>query len=135
MKVLFVTPSYFPIVGGSEVLTRILSTKLNEMGIHADIMTLNMDRKWSPVWKTKTAKDGQAKVFREPAINPFPGLPNPLFNLLRINVIPKLSFVRRLKDYDLIHFIGEADSFYLFMFCQKAEIASVRWNFQIWRYL
>jgi len=68
MKVLFVTPSYYPIVGGSEVLTRILTAKLNEMGIHADIMTLNMDRKWSPVWKAKTAKDGQATVFKEPAI-------------------------------------------------------------------
>jgi len=109
MEILLVTPSYFPIVGGSEVMTRNISSSLNQLGIHADIMTLNMDRKWHPVWKEDIVTDGQSKVFKEPAFNPFLGVPNPLFNILRTNVIPRPSYAARFEDYDIIHFIGEAD--------------------------
>jgi glycosyltransferase involved in cell wall biosynthesis len=109
MRVILVTPSYFPIIGGSETLTHILSTKLNEQGIHSDIMTLNMDEKWNPKWRAASAKNGLSHVFKEPAVNPFPNLPNPMFNLLRMNVTPTLGFLKKLKRYDIIHFIGEAD--------------------------
>ncbi len=115
MRVLFVTPSYFPIVGGSEVLTQVLTCKLNEAGVHSDIMTLNMNKKWDPVWKEEITTDGSSNVFREPAINPLPRLPNPLFSLLKTNVVPKPSFMKRFRDFDIIHFVGEADfSFPLF---------------------
>jgi len=109
MRVLFITPSYFPIVGGSEILTHVLATKLNELGIKADIMTLNMNKKWCPKWKAETVKDGMITVFKIPALNPLPNLPNPLFNLLRANVIPNPSFSKKLRDYDVLHFVGEAD--------------------------
>jgi len=83
-------------------------------------MTFNMDRKWDPLWREDTVKDGLVSVFKEPALNPLPGLPNPLFNLLRMNVIPKPNFTRRFKDYDIIHFVGEADlSFPLFSYFTK----------------
>ena len=106
---LLVTPSYFPIVGGSEVLTRVLSTNLNKVGVNADIMTFNMNKKWAPSWKEECVKEGVVKVFKEGAFNPFPGLQNPLFNLFRINVFPKLNFIQKLSYYDIIHFVGEAD--------------------------
>jgi glycosyltransferase involved in cell wall biosynthesis len=109
MKVLLVTPSYFPIIGGSEVLTRGLSIKLNELGIKTDIMTFNMNDKWNPVWMEKTEKEGSVYVFRMPALTLFRGVPNPLYPLLRMNVLPKLSFIRKLGEYDIIHFISEAD--------------------------
>jgi glycosyltransferase involved in cell wall biosynthesis len=109
MKVLFITPSYLPIVGGSEILTRVLAAKLNEIGIKADIMTLNMDKKWCPKWKAEMVKDGMTQVFKIPALNPFPKFPSPLFILLRVNVIPNLNFTKKLRNYDIIHFIGEAD--------------------------
>lgn len=109
MKVLLVTPSYFPIIGGSETLTQNLAIKLNESRIHADIMTFNMNEKWKPFWREETEKNSSFSVFKEPALNPLPNLPNPLSNLFRINVVPKPIFTRRLKDYDIIHFIGEAD--------------------------
>jgi D-inositol-3-phosphate glycosyltransferase len=32
-----------------------------------------------------------------------------LFSLLRINVLPNPTFVKRFRDYDIIHFVGEAD--------------------------
>ena len=110
MKVLLVTPSYFPIVGGSETLTRTLSTKLNEVGIHTDIMAFNMERKWNPIYSEKIEKANNHKVFKIPALNPFPFLRiNPLHTPLRINILPKLGFNKRFQDYDIIHFLGEAD--------------------------
>lgn len=109
MKVLMVTPSYYPIIGGTEALTRLISAKLNEMGIQTDIMTFNMDIKWNPVWNEETTTDGQSQVFRISAVNPFPKLPNFLFPLFRMNVIPKLSFLKKFKDYDIIDFVGEPD--------------------------
>lgn len=109
MRVLFVTPSYFPIVGGSETLIRVMASKLNELGIKADILTLNMNKKWRPIWKAETIKDGAITVFKVSAFNPLPNLPNPLFNLLRVNVIPNLSFTKKLRNYDVLHFVGEAD--------------------------
>lgn len=109
MNILLVTPSYFPIIGGSEALTRTLCTKLNEVGIHTDIMTFNMDKKWYPLWEEDTKKEGSYNVFRMPAFNPFAGAANYLDALFKINVFPKPSFISRLKQYDVIHFIGEAD--------------------------
>jgi len=120
MRIILVTPSYFPIIGGSEILTRVISKELNEQGIHVDIMTLNMDEKWKTRWNATLDTDGLSRVFKEPAINPLPNLPNPMFNFLRMNVIPTLGFLKKLGQYDIIHFIGEADlSFPLFSFFMK----------------
>ncbi len=124
MRILIVTPSYFPIVGGSETLTRILSMKLSQAGIQTDIMTYNMVKKWKPFWKEKLSREGQTTVFKEPALNPFPGLPNPLSNFLGINVLPKPAFLQKYKDYDILHFVGEADlSFPIFsLFVKKPKL-------------
>lgn len=109
MRILFVTPSYFPIVGGSEVLTRMLSTKMNEIGIANDIMTLNMERKWQTHWRDVTGQDGQTTLIKESALSLPHGFLNPLPSFLQINVIPNLTFANKLKNYDVIHFVGEAD--------------------------
>jgi glycosyltransferase involved in cell wall biosynthesis len=110
MKVLIVTPSYFPIVGGSETLIRTLSTKLNEMGVHTDVMAYNMDEKWNVVWSDKTEKNSDFSVFKVAALKPFPFLSiSPLYYPLRLNVWPRPSFRKRFEDYDIIHFLGEAD--------------------------
>ncbi|MGA2683079.1 MAG: glycosyltransferase family 4 protein [Candidatus Bathyarchaeia archaeon] len=110
MKVLIVTPSYFPIVGGSEILTRALSTELNEAGIHTDIMAFNMEKKWKPIYSEKVETGINHQVFKMPALNPFPFLQvSPLHPPLRINVLPKPGFKKKFHDYDIIHFLGEAD--------------------------
>jgi glycosyltransferase involved in cell wall biosynthesis len=94
------------------------------MGISTDIMTFNMNEKWSPVWKEETVENGSYKVFRVPALNPFPYGPNPMFNLLRVNVIPKPSFLSKLREYDVLHFIGETDLSLLFLsyFIRKPKL-------------
>jgi glycosyltransferase involved in cell wall biosynthesis len=109
MKVLLTTPSYFPIVGGSETLTRALAHTLNEQGITTDVMTFNMQKKWSPLWKLETSKDGPTVIFKEAAFNPLRDLPNPLSNVFRVNVFPNPNFAKKLREYDVIHFISEAD--------------------------
>jgi glycosyltransferase involved in cell wall biosynthesis len=117
MKVLMVTPSYYPIVGGSETAIRILAKRLNEIGIQTDVMTYNMNQKWQPIWKEETAKDDSSRILKIPAFNPAKifGI-NPL-ETLRIYLIPRPDFAMKFKEYDIIHFQGEADlSFPLFSY-------------------
>lgn len=86
MKVLMVIPSYHPIIGGTQILVRKLATTLNIMGTHADVMTFNMNRKWSPVWREEIWKD-EFKVFRIPVFNPFSTPTNPSGWLLRMRIL------------------------------------------------
>jgi glycosyltransferase involved in cell wall biosynthesis len=110
VKVLIVTPSYFPIVGGSETLIRTLSTKLNEAGVHTDVMAFNMDEKWKVLWSEEIYKNSNFKIFKVPGFKPLPFLSESLlYQPLRINVLPRLDFKKRFEDYDIIHFLGEAD--------------------------
>jgi glycosyltransferase involved in cell wall biosynthesis len=116
-----VTPSYYPIVGGTEVFVRRLATKLNALRTHADIMTFNMVRKWKPFWREVT-ESGVFKVFKISAVaSPFNFLPvNPLYLTFRISVIPKLGFTKIFDNYDIIHFFDEVDlSFPLFSFSTR----------------
>lgn len=109
MKVLLLTPSYFPIVGGTERLVENLATKLNEIGIRADVMTFNMTKKYVPSWREEI-KELNFKVFRVPAFNAFKNMEhNPLEILFKANVVPKLNFTTILKDYDILHFHDDVD--------------------------
>jgi glycosyltransferase involved in cell wall biosynthesis len=110
MNVLLVTPSYAPIIGGSETLTHNTAIKLNEIGIRTDVLTLNMKQKWIPIRRKEFEEDAMFKVIKVPAINPFRSAKiNPLYPLLRMNVIPDPNFIKIFREYDVIHFIGEAD--------------------------
>jgi glycosyltransferase involved in cell wall biosynthesis len=124
MKVLMITPSYDPIIGGTERVVQNLTVELNQHGIQTDIMTLNMNRKWKPFWREEI-KGGDFKLFRVPAINVFQNLEfNPLKFSVGAHVIIKLSFVKWLKDYDVLHFHDDVDlSFSLFScFVKKPKV-------------
>lgn len=122
MKVLMITSSYYPIVGGAETVIRSLSIKLNEMGIQTDVMTFNMDRKWNPTLKTQTDEMDGLNVFKIPALNWFPMEHSDRITL-KINLIPG-RFVNRFKGYDILHFHYSGDlSFQLFScFVKKPKI-------------
>lgn len=131
MKVLLVTPSYHPIVGGTETAIRILSTTLNEIGIHTDVMTFNMNQKWNPIWREETEDNGLFKVFKMPAFNPATFFRiNPL-ELIYVYVIPRPDFAKKFKDYDIIHFQGEADFSFplLSFFVRKPKIWTSHVNY------
>jgi len=120
-----VSPSYEPIVGGTETFVLQLATALNAFGVHADVMTFHMNRKWKPIWR-KTSSNKDFTVYRVPAIaNPLGFLPiNPLHLILGINVFPKLGFTRLFNNYDVIHFCDEVDLSFPFFsaFLKKPKI-------------
>src|SRR5207248_10523095 len=70
MKVLMATPSYAPILGGTETAVRELSLALRKRGHSVDILTINMDAKWHPRWTTVVAEEQGGRVFRWGACNP-----------------------------------------------------------------
>lgn len=120
MRVLMVTPGFHPIKGGTETMVRNFSIELNKIGVHADVMTFNMDRKWSPKWRGKIEKINGITVFKVPALNWLP-VNSPRINL-GINFIPG-RFRHLMAEYDIIHFHEAEFSFPLFSyFTRKPKI-------------
>jgi len=119
-KVLMLTPSYDPIIGGTETVVKNLAINLNKIGVQADVMTFNMDRKWEPRWKWDVREEDGFKVYRIPAFNPFRKMPNPIGLFFRLNVIPDPSFKKIIKEYDILHFHDDVDlTFPLFSYFVK----------------
>ena len=114
------TPSYDPIIGGTETVVKNLAINLNKIGVETDVMTFNMDKKWEPKWKWEIKKEDGFKVYRIPAFNLFTKMPNPMGFFFKVNVIPSPSFRRILKDYDILHFHDDVDlTFPLFSYFVK----------------
>jgi len=111
------TPGFHPIKGGTETVVRNLSVALNSIGVHTDIMTFNMDRKYAPKWRGNTEKIDGITVFKVPALNWLPIEHSPRITL-GVNLIPG-KFVNLLKEYDIIHFHEVDFSFPLFSFFVK----------------
>jgi glycosyltransferase involved in cell wall biosynthesis len=107
-----ITPSYYPIKGGAEAVIRNLSIKLNEIGVHTDVMTFNMNRTWDSFWQAKIERIDSIKVFKIPALNWFPMTHSDRITL-GINLIPG-RFRAFLKNYDILHFHGGDLTFPLF---------------------
>jgi len=116
LRVLMVTPCYYPIKGGTETVVRNLSIALNKTGIDTDVMTFNMDRKWNPKWRGKIEKIDGITVFKIPALNWLP-IEHSLRVTSGINLIPG-RFTHLLRSYDIIHF-HEDLSFPFFSFLVK----------------
>ena len=114
MRILMVTPGYYPIKGGTETIVRNLSIELNKRGMHTDVMTFNMDQKWKPKWQGKTESSDGITIFKIPALNWFP-IEHSDRITLGINLIPG-RFTNTLKDYDIVHFHEFELSFPLFSF-------------------
>ena len=112
-----VTPSYYPIKGGAEAVIRTLSIRLNKIGVHTDIMTFNMNRKWNPSWQGRTEKIDGINVFKIPALNWLPMVHSDRITL-GINLIPG-RFRKYLKNYDIIHFHGAELTFPFFSYAVK----------------
>jgi glycosyltransferase involved in cell wall biosynthesis len=117
MRVLMVTPSYYPIQGGAETVVRDLSIELNKMEVQTDILTFNMNRKWNPSWQAKNEKADGINVFKIPALDWFP-LAHSDRITLGINLIPG-RFRNHLRKYDIIHFHGGDLTFPLFSYTIK----------------
>ena len=110
MKVLMITPTYDPIIGGAEFVVKSLTNKLNELDIQTDILTFNMDKIWSPDWKNELLIKNNSKIYRVQAFNLFQRMSfNPTRFLFNVNIIPNLSFRKIFNEYDILHFHNDMD--------------------------
>lgn len=103
-----VTPSYYPLVGGTESLIENITMELNKMGIGTDVMTFNIDEKWNPWSVTRTRRENIEKINGVKVIKIQALTLLPLRPLFRINFIPG-RFTHQLTNYDIIHFHNEID--------------------------
>lgn len=127
MKVLMVTPFYYPVIGGSETQIENLSLKLNEIGKVADIMTFNLDSTGKPKSFGKIEKINGLNIIRIPAFRFFPSkLQHNKINFM-VNFIPG-RFTRIFKNYDVLHFHNETDlTFPVFSFnTNKSKVFHLR---------
>jgi glycosyltransferase involved in cell wall biosynthesis len=122
MRVLMVTPSYYPITGGAETLIRNLSIKLDNSGIHTDILTFNMLKKWEPQLESKREKLDNLTIYKIPGFNWFPTVHSDRITF-GINLIP-LKFRKIFNEYDIIHFhVGDLSLPFFSLDMQKPKIA------------
>jgi glycosyltransferase involved in cell wall biosynthesis len=108
------TPGFHPIKGGTETIVRNFSIELRRIGVHVDVMTFNMDQKYTPKWNGKIEKIDGINVFKVPALNWLPIEHSPRITL-HVNLIPG-RFTNLMKRYDIIHFHELDFSFPLFSF-------------------
>jgi len=122
MKVLMVTPSYYPSIGGIETFIETIVKKLNERGVNADVMSLNRTADWQPVWRGSTMFEGSHKVIKVPT-RKIPEIRigsktlTPMKAYLQTSFLPKSSYSKLVKNYDISHFHDENDLSLLFSTC------------------
>jgi glycosyltransferase involved in cell wall biosynthesis len=132
MRVLMITPSFFPIRGGAESVVGNLAVRLNDLGIDTDIMTFNMSQKWKPRWQSKREKYCDVDIYKIPGLNWFPMKHSDRITL-GINLIPG-RFRNHLEEYDLLHFHVGDMSFPLFSFAiGKPKILHFHGDLEIYR--
>jgi glycosyltransferase involved in cell wall biosynthesis len=121
MKVLMITPSYDPIIGGTEAVVKNLAIELSRYGHEVDILTFNMDTKWHPRITSKYNVENSIKVIRWGAF----GVPITRFKLinrilstifyfaftktLNIHVLPVPGIAKIARDYDVLHYHDDVD--------------------------
>jgi glycosyltransferase involved in cell wall biosynthesis len=102
MKVLMVTPYYFPTtIGGTESQIENISIKLNQLNIKTDVLTLNYVSKGITALHDDFEVINGLRVFRVPAAR----LPRPTFFVNHVAT----GFRRLMADYDFIHFHNDTD--------------------------
>ncbi|MEM2522664.1 MAG: glycosyltransferase family 4 protein [Candidatus Bathyarchaeia archaeon] len=117
MRVLMVTPCYYPVKGGTETIVKNLATMLNKSGVQTDVMAFNVDQNRNPKWQGKTEKIDGITVYRIPALEWIPIKHSDRITL-GVNFIPG-RFTNILKNYDIIHFHEFELSFPFFSFFVK----------------
>jgi glycosyltransferase involved in cell wall biosynthesis len=108
-RVLMVTPSFYPLVGGTETVVMELTKHLNLAGVRTDVLTISMERKWRPRWEWSTETHEGFTIHRVPALQPFLHVPNPLAHLFNMHVIPSPAMRNILHEYQLLHFHDSVD--------------------------
>jgi glycosyltransferase involved in cell wall biosynthesis len=106
MKILMITPFYYPIIGGSETQIENLAINLNKIGMRTDVVTFNFDEMMRPLPFEKNEIINGLRVIKKPAFNFLPIHHNKI-NFM-VNFIPR-KFNQIFKEYDVLHFHNETD--------------------------
>jgi glycosyltransferase involved in cell wall biosynthesis len=125
MKVLMVTPTYYPTIGGIETFIETIAKSLNERNVSTDIMVLSRTADGNASWGGGVSSSEAGKVIRVPTskIPEFQFLKRtitPFRVYLQTEFVPESSCLRLMKDYDILHFHDENDlSLFTFSFLIK----------------
>ncbi|MCD6242842.1 glycosyltransferase family 4 protein [Candidatus Bathyarchaeota archaeon] len=117
MRVLMVSPCYYPVKGGTETTVRNLAIALNKNKIQTDVMAFNVDQTRKPRWQGKTERIDGIVIYRIPALDWLP-ITHSARVTAGVNFIPG-KFTHILKKYDVIHFHEVEFSFPFFSFFVK----------------
>jgi glycosyltransferase involved in cell wall biosynthesis len=110
LRVAQLTPSYLPMVGGTEVYVDSLSSYLGKQGVSNEIIALCVTRKWERSKQlTKNVIDAR-RVLVWPSYGIGP-LRSPMTRILRAHYLPAHRSLLRehLEAFDLLHFHDEVD--------------------------
>jgi glycosyltransferase involved in cell wall biosynthesis len=119
MKVLMVTPFYYPVIGGTESFIQSVSIELNKMHVDTDIMTFNLSEKMKPLWSEKEELINSVKTISIPTLNLIPSRLHSHRTTFMVNFVPKW-ILGGLERYDIIHFHNDVDlSFPFFSYPSK----------------
>jgi len=102
------TPSFDPIIGGTETFVRDVTAKLNASAARVDVMTFNMDKKWKPKWEWSISESDGYTIYRIPGINPF-NMSKYAGRLTKLHVLPYPVLNDHVKNYDVLHFHDDVD--------------------------
>jgi len=112
MNVVHATPTFLPVVGGTEINVRHLALHSRPLGITPSILTYNMDQRWRPSLRSRTESIDGLDVFRCAGIRPYPDLPwvrGILPGLCGVHVLPLSAVRRRFRRADVIHLHDEVE--------------------------
>jgi len=112
MKVLHVTPSFLPVVGGAEINLNYLAKFSKKQGIDPIILTFNMNKRWSPKVEKNEVKFENINVIKWPGLRPYPNIKfirGILPKFLGARIIPGPTIRELFRSVDIIHFHDEVD--------------------------
>jgi len=104
MKILMVSPFYYPVIGGTERFIEDISTRLNHLGFQTDILTFNISENMETIPRFDVSTSDSVKVFKIPVLY----LPK-IMNIIDSNFVPKKLPFNLMKGYDIIHYHNDTD--------------------------
>ena len=110
MRVARLSPSYLPIVGGTETSVRNQVIFLKKHGVSSEILTLCDRKKW------KSSRNLETKCIDDTRVLTWPSYPFGLLRIastrmLNVHLFPANTFIlnKHLNQFDLLHFHDVAD--------------------------
>src|SRR4030067_2713354 len=112
MKILMAVSYYYSLVGGTQTVVKKLADKLSQRGHEVGILTMYVNKKGEVEWKMEEVFEQGIRVIRWPAkpISKTSGYLSRIGKkLFYILFIPKLSFYRIMRKYDILQFYDVND--------------------------